>query len=545
VRPRRLRALVALAVAVTVLGACGATHGATGSRTARAAGALVTIDLTRTGPAVPRSFLGLSTEWDSVEAYTGADGHRRAALLRLLEPLVREAGGLALRVGGDTADQAWWNPRGRPRPAGVLQDLNPATLDAVAWLARGLGGPVTLNVNLALGDPHNALALARAAQRRLPRGSLDTLELGNEPDLYTRARTFRVPGHVHRRLRKRSRYGPGAYGRDVASYLDVLSGRLRPPPRLAVAGFAGPAWFSSLRRLLDAWGGRAGALSGHLYALPRCAGRAPPLSWLLTTAASRGRVASLAPLVAVGHRRGLPVHVTELNSAACGGRPGLSDSFGAALWLTDTLFALLRLGADQADVHTWAHARYAPFDVAGATATPRPPLTAMLAFARAAPPGSRLVAASADLGKVRAWATVDTKRTVRVALIAPTAVRAEVVISNTSCAHAWVATARRRYTARVCPRRGRTDIALPSRALAVLTMPARRARHGAALPPAPGSLQLLRFASRSSDCTRGAHQPAHRMGRPRAGFPDSQALPRRDEPLAPRASCGRATLVVG
>jgi hypothetical protein len=470
----RLPALVAAAAAVSAVAACGATHRTPAPRKGHPGRALVTIDPARTGRAVPRSFLGLSTEWDSVEAYAGPRGHRRAALRALLAPLVREAGGLALRVGGDTADQAWWNPGRRPRPATVLQDVTPATLDAVAWLAHGLRGPVTLDLNLALGNPRNALALARAAQRRLPRRSLDTLEIGNEPDLYTRARVWRVPGHVHRRLQKRSRYGPDAYRRDVIPYLDVLSSPPRPAARLAVAGFAGGAWWSSLPRLLDAARGRVGALSGHLYALPRCGGRAPPRSWLLTTAASRARAASLAPLAALARRRRLPMRVTELNSAACGGRPGLSDSFVAALWLTDTLFALLREGADQADVHTWAHARYALFDVAGARARPRPPLTAMLAFARAAPPASRLLAAGGDLGRLRAWATIDSTRTVRVALIAPTAVRVDVAAGDRRCGDLWVAGARRRSTARACPRHGRTTIALPARSLAVLTLPAAR-----------------------------------------------------------------------
>jgi hypothetical protein len=465
-------ALVAAVAAATVLGSCGATHRAVATRASRAADALVQIDTGRAGRTVPRSFLGLSIEWDSVEAYAGPRGRRRTGLRALLAPLVRETGGLALRIGGDTADQAWWNPGASRRPATVLQDVTPATLAAVAWLAGSVRGPVTLDVNLALGDPHNALALARAARRRLPPGSLETLEIGNEPDLYTRARVFHVPGHVHRRVRKRARYDAGAYRRDVGPYLDVLSKRPRPAARLEVAGFAGPAWWSSLPGLLDSARGRVGALSGHLYALPRCGGRAPPPSWLLTAAASRGRAASLARLVALGRRRGLPVRVTELNSAACGGRPGLSDSFVAALWLTDTLFALLRDGVDQADVHTWAHARYALFDVAGTRARARPPLTAMLAFARAAPPASRLVATSGKLGSLRVWATIDARRTIRLALVAPSAVRVAVPIDGGRCGEAWVATARGRSTARICPRRGRMVIALPARSLAVLSLPA-------------------------------------------------------------------------
>jgi len=460
----------ALVVAAALLAACGGARGTVRERPSRPVSVVVAVDAARAGRVVPRAFLGLSIEWDSVGAYAGRPGARSAALRALLAPLVARTGGVALRIGGDTADQAWWNPRGRPAPPGVLQDLTPATLDSVAWLARGLRGPVTLDVNLPLGDPYNALDLARAARRRLPPGSLETLEIGNEPDLYTRGRVFRVPGHVHHRVRKRVRYGVDAYRRDITPYLDVLSRPPRPAARLAVAGFAGPGWWPSLPSLVRSAGGRVGALSAHLYALPRCGGRPPPLSWLLTRTASRGRAASLAPLLALARRQRLPVRVTELNSAACGGRPRWSDTFTATLWLTDTLFALLREGVDQADVHTWAHARYAVFDVAGRRATARPPLTAMLAFARAAPPMSRLVATGVRLGPLRAWATVDRRGTMRVALIARGAVRAQLATGRRGCADVWRADAGGTRSARVCPRGGRLPVDLPADAIAVVTV---------------------------------------------------------------------------
>jgi hypothetical protein len=445
-------------------------------RSPGAGASVVTIDPARAGRAVPPAFLGFSIEWDSVEAYAGPRGHRRVALRRLLAALVREAGPVALRVGGDTADQAWWNPGRHPRPRTVLQDVTPATLDAIAWLAGGLRGPVTLDLNLALRDPRNALALSRAARRRLPPRRLETLELGNEPDLYTHAHTFRVPGHVHRRVRKHARYGPAAYVRDVSAYLDELSRGMRPTPRLAVAGFAGGAWWRSLPAMLKTWRGRAGALSGHLYALPDCRAPTPPAAWLESPAASRVRAASLARLARIGDRSGLPMRVTELNSAACGGRPGVSDTFAAALWLTDTLFALVHGGADQADLHTWAHARYAPFEVTGARVRARPPLTGMRAFARAAPTASRLVGAHVSGGRgLRTWATVDAGGTVRVALIAPAAVQAEVVVPGARCGRAWVATAAGEAVRRVCAPAGRVSLALPGPSLAVVTLttPAR------------------------------------------------------------------------
>src|SRR3954462_9750413 len=91
----------------------------------------------RAAPVVPASFLGLSIEWDSVLPYTGPAGHRRRDLLRVLAPVARAAGTPPpLALGGDRGDQAWWNPARRPRPPTVLQDVGPATIGAVAWLAR-------------------------------------------------------------------------------------------------------------------------------------------------------------------------------------------------------------------------------------------------------------------------------------------------------------------------------------------------------------------------------------------------------------------------
>jgi hypothetical protein len=425
------------------------------------------------GRVIPPSALGLSIEWDSVEAYTGRPGHRHTALVRLLAGVAHAAGSpLALRIGGDSGDQAWWNPAGRRRPRTILQNVTPRTLGDVAWLAGVLHAPVTLGLNLARGDPRNALALARAAQRRLPAGSLEALEIGNEPDLYTHAHTFRVPGHVHRRLRKHARYDAARWVHDTAHYLTVLRRGLGPGPRLSVGGFAGAGWWRELDRALGSSLRGADVVSGHLYALPSCSTPTPSMTWLLSRAASHGRVAALAPLEAVARRHRLPLRVTELNSAACGGRAGLSERFGAALWLADTLFTLQHLGVGQADVHTWLHARYAPFAVRGNRAVARPGLVAMRAFARAAPRGSRLAAASVTGShRVRAWATTDGLGVTRVALIARTAVSANVrVHGQRSCAQVWLADAARTVTdRRLCsPYR----LELPARSLAVLTFPA-------------------------------------------------------------------------
>jgi hypothetical protein len=472
-RPVVAAAAAALAAGTIALLLAGAgDDGSPGGRTAA-----VTVDARHGGRVVPRSFLGLSIEWDSVVPYTGPRAGRRAALLRVLAPLERAAGSpLRLRIGGDTADQAWFNPDHRARPPTVLQDVGPATLDAIAWLAGGLGGPVTLGLNLALADPGNAARLARAAQRRLPPGALAAVEIGNEPDLYTHARTFRRGGHLHRRVRKRTTYGPAAYGRDVDAYLPRLRAALGPDVRMVVGGTAGPGWWPALPALLRRWHGRADVVAAHLYALPSCEAATPGADWLMSPAASRDRVATLAPLQRIARRARLPLQVAELNSAACGGRPGLTDTPAAALWLTDTLFALLAQGAQAADVHTWRGAAYAPFVVDGTRgAVARPPLDGMLAFARAAPSGSRLVPASVRGGDgLRAWATVDRRGVQRVALLAPRRAAARVSLGarDRRCGRLW--RDRGRGATGVCSSRGAYAVRLPGRSVAVLTVPPGR-----------------------------------------------------------------------
>jgi hypothetical protein len=426
-------------------------------------------------------------EWTSVAPFGGPGRAGVVALLRRVEA----AGGapLALRVGGASADEAWWDPgHRRPRPPTIRHDIDAPTLGALAALARGLDAPTTIGLNLQLGDAPNALALALAAQRRLG-PLLNGLEIGNEPDLYTTARTVGPP--TVRRLRKRVKYTPDDYVRDAGRALDAIAPEITRPPSLVVGGFAGLGWATqALPGLIDSRRARVGAVAAHLYGLPGChldPDAADLRGRLLREAASRGRAKSLAPVIAIAHRRGLPLWVAELNSAPCGGAPGVSDTFAAALWLTDALFALVRAGADRADVHTWDGAVYAPFARRGRAVTARPPFYGMLAFARAAPRGSRLVPVRvAGNGRVRAWATTDRAGAVRLALITATGarrVRVQLAVApGRPCATVRVTSAPSlgarggiadRPAARRCPRAGALDLVLPGPSLAVVTLPAR------------------------------------------------------------------------
>ena len=49
-----------------------------------------------------------------------------------------------------------------------------------------------------------------------------------------------------------------------------------------------------------------------------------------------------------------------MNSVACGGKAGVSDTFASALWALDALFAVARSGADGVNLHMFPRARYGP-----------------------------------------------------------------------------------------------------------------------------------------------------------------------------------------
>jgi hypothetical protein len=229
-----------VAVAIGVLGAAGAI--AIGLAAARSSGAhdpvTISVDATHPGRAVPRSFLGLSIEYQSVGPYMGTPAAPNRAFVRLVRALgAAQHSPVALRIGGNSGDQSWWNPRRGPRPAGVRFDLGPAWARSLATGQRALGAPVALALNLALDDPANARALVRGVEAAgLGGPGLRGLEIGNEPDDYASRRTFRVGPLVVVRPRQRVRYGPAQYVREAARYVAALGPRWPGAPRWRPVG---------------------------------------------------------------------------------------------------------------------------------------------------------------------------------------------------------------------------------------------------------------------------------------------------------------------
>ena len=124
--------------------------------------------------------------------------------------------------------------------------------------------------------------------------------------------------------------------------------------------------------------------------------------------------------IARGH--GLPFRVDEINSVACGGKRGISDTFAAALWALDSTFELARIGVSGVNFHEFPGAWYILFSFRRPdgqwVARVYPEYYGLMLFAQAAPPGSRLLRTAVDgAPTVKAWTTRAADGTERVVLI--------------------------------------------------------------------------------------------------------------------------------
>jgi hypothetical protein len=344
--------------------------------------------------AIPRSWLGLSTEYWSLPLFA----RQEAVFERVLRLLrVPGAGPLVVRIGGDSADHSFWRPHAGPLPAWAFS-LTPRWTAGVSGLVRRLGLRLIVDLNLVTGSPAAAGQWAQAARSRLPAHSILGFEIGNEPDIYSHHfwTALTAAGSVDRRSLPPT-LTSAAYRTAFSADARVLR-RVAPGVPLLGPALARPR--SDARWVTTLLAGRPRGLSAvsvHRYPYSACAHRRraaafPTVTRLLSPAATTGMAASLTPVLRTARRAGLPLIVTELNSVTCGGRPGVSDSFATALWAPAALFALLREGVHAADLHVRANTINAPFALGPHGLTARPLLYGLLLFVRALGPGGGLVA---------------------------------------------------------------------------------------------------------------------------------------------------------
>jgi hypothetical protein len=352
--------------------------------------------------AIPPGFVGLTLGYKAIELYADTDPNALdpvfVQLVRNLAPGQRPV----LRIEG--GDEVWWPVPHMPRPGGVNYSLTKGLLAVTRALAQTLDARLILSINFEADSATVAGAQARALIGGIGRKRIGALELGNEPELYSSFAWYHLPD------------GQRVFGRprgwsfsDFVKDFAVISRALPRTVTLAGPSIGGSAWIPLLGRFL-AGNPRLGLVTLHRYPLKHCSANRPvTIPQLLSSASSTGLAESVARDVAVSHARGIPLRNAEMAAIACGGMPGVSDSFASALWSLDALFAMARVNVDGVNLITARNVNE-PFGIDKVhgrwQAVVRPVYYGAMMFAQAAPAGSRLLALSGTAGaNVNAWAT--------------------------------------------------------------------------------------------------------------------------------------------
>ena len=371
-------------------------------------------------PEIHSGFVGTSMEYTSVAQVAGPAADPDGVVAQLIAQLAPGQTPI-LRIGGDSTDHAYWPASGVHDPDRYRFRITSAWLNSVRTLATSIHARLILGINLEADSRRLAATEAQALLSGLGSGSVQALELGNEPNLYSALYWYKTAS------------GQKVYGRppsySTSQYLSQFSRVAKALPRQALAdpALGSAKWMQVVLRPLLTRHRQIATVTYHRYPLNRCftprdSPTYPTVPHLMNLSSSRGLAATVKGYVRTAKAHGDRFRVDELNSVACSGEPGVSNTFASALWVVDTLFAMAREGVSGVNIHTLPTAAYRLFTVYHSgqqwSATVAPEYYGLLLFARAAPPGSRLLrASSSGSSEVRTWATGGHGKPTRVVLI--------------------------------------------------------------------------------------------------------------------------------
>jgi hypothetical protein len=376
--------------------------------------ATIAVDTAHPAAPVPDTFLGISCEWSSVVKYLGdGSGNASPAVVRLLSAFAAEGNHPTIRIGGNSADEAWWNPTGAtPRPTNVTIDVGPTHVATLAALNAALGTTLIPDLDLALEGADadaatNAAALAQAIAAAVPAGAIRAFEIGNEPDLW------------YKNGLRTSSYTFAGWQSDYDAFTAGLDAVLSPPLAYAAPALSGKSWLPNLDTLYASEKTNLALATAHRYPFNVCNGKAPPaVADLLADASGQNAATAFASHIQAARAAGVDFRVAELNSVACGGADGISNVYAAALWGADVAFQLAWAGAVGLNFHT-PGSYYAVFTLAGGALSVQPLYYGMRFFSLAVPAGATPVPATVTppTPGLHAWASVGADGKTRVAIL--------------------------------------------------------------------------------------------------------------------------------
>jgi hypothetical protein len=305
-------------------------------------------------PTIPPAYTGLSYELAQLSdpGFFAESNRALVAYFRLLS----EHG--ILRLGGNTSEFCWFRANtSTPEPRlhvpqhpeenwmpHQLFAVPPESIEALAGFLKATGWRLIYGLNFGNSTPQRAAEEAAYVAKTIG-DRLEYFQIGNEPDLYTKASNgTRPPG-----------WSFDDYVKEWIVYADAVSARV-PGARFGGPDVAASSdWVVRFgEQVAPKLGARLAALTGHYYA------EGPPDDPRVTIerllAPNPKIAADLHRIAAAAGTNGPVYRMTEGNSCYRGGKPGMSDAFAAALWAADYMLELASLGCAGVNLHGGASA---------------------------------------------------------------------------------------------------------------------------------------------------------------------------------------------
>ncbi|MGD0940010.1 MAG: glycosyl hydrolase family 79 C-terminal domain-containing protein [Terracidiphilus sp.] len=272
------------------------------------------------GRAISPTFMGFSHEWNEAQCMMGSTATGVNLIYRqLLKNLTAYGSGpINLRVGGDSTDNS-----GEPTAT---------TAEPFAEVANALGARFTLGVNLGSDNVTLATNQAQAYMSQMPAGSVEAIEIGNEPDLYV-TEGIRPPT-----------YTVQDYFSEFGTWNANITPVLPSGTKLMGPGWSAAGMLSNVQTFESQEAASLAVFSQHAYATSPVDN--PAQDFLLSPSAATAGPSAVASAVATTHSYGLPFRMGELSSISDAGVAGISNAFESALWSMDTMFEYANVGVD-------------------------------------------------------------------------------------------------------------------------------------------------------------------------------------------------------
>lgn len=361
---------------------------------------------------IPADFLGLGYEISSVSR-PGLLSARNSAYVQFVRTLAPRG---VIRIGGNTSDFSSYSKDGPPICATKASVVDAAVIRDLGEFLDATGWQLIWGLNLGSARVENGAVTNEALQNAIDeaacvvdaaKGKLLAFEIGNEPDLFGGGVAHRAQG-----------YSYADYLKEYRVYKSALRAKFPKIP------FAGPDVASHsdwVTQFAADEGSDLKLLTHHRYA------EGPPTSPQSTIerlmAPSEGLTRMLATCEAATRSTGVPYRICETNSCYGGGKPGVSDTFAAALWGLDYLFTMAAANCAGANLETGVNqlgfvSSYSPIaDDDASRPVAKPLYYGMLAFAQAGR-GTRIATQYDESAlNLRAYAVKDSAGRVVVTLV--------------------------------------------------------------------------------------------------------------------------------